>query len=704
MAALSGTTSDLLVEAYRLVSEGWRVTPLRPRSKVPLLQDWPNIEVSQADLHRYFTNGANLGLVCGSNGLCDVDLDCSEARALARLLLPPTPRRHGRASAPNSHWLYRADRSPAYLQIVDPDTPRADPGHCIVELRTEGRQTMMPPSIHPDTGEVLRYEERGLPELVRGDILKDRVRLLGALVLIVRSWPGKGSRHSAALHLAGLLLRRGIDEHEVDDIVTEVARLANDPEYADRSRAARDTAREHGDGGKTTGLPSLLGNLNASLARRELIHKLLARSDHRDRGSRAAMQRPELLPAALHGLAGDIVRAILPHTEADPAALLVTTLVCFGSAVGHGPHAVVEDSRHAINLFAVLVGPTSKGRKGSALSRVLHLFKHVEPDWHEHRVVTGLSSGEGLIHAVRDASEQVGEDGEPRVPGVEDKRLLAVEPEFASVLKQMARDGNILSPTLRQAWDSGNLRVLTKQSPTSATGAHISLLGHGVRDELLKYLSDTEIAGGGANRFLYCWVERSKLLPEGGGEPAYGDLVPRLHNALALARDSKAPISRDEQARDLWHREYPALSEGRDGLVGAITARAEAQVLRLSVVYALMDCASEVRVDHLQAALALWRFCEESTNHIFGDRRGDSVADRLLRAVHNAGVDGLSRTQLSGVLGRHVSSDRINAALDELLDQHLIKTWAVPPEGEKGKRTNMYASAKEFANSQNSQP
>src|SRR5215467_2467853 len=45
--------------------------------------------------------------------------------------------------------------------------------------------------------------------------------------------------------------------------------------------------------------------------------------------------------AAFHGLAGDIVYRIEPHTEADPTAILVQTLIAYGNAIGRAPFARV---------------------------------------------------------------------------------------------------------------------------------------------------------------------------------------------------------------------------------------------------------------------------------------------------------------------------------------------------------------------------
>ena len=228
---------------------------------------------------------------------------------------------------------------------------------------------------------------------------------------------------------------------------------------------------------------------------------------------------------AFYGLAGDFVRTIEPHSEADPVGLLGSFLVAFGNLVGRRAHAVAERDRHHTNLFVALVGETSKARKGSSWGQVRFGFETMDPEWSE-RILSGLSTGEGLIWQVRDAVER---DEPLRVKGkvtgrqqvmvdagIEDKRLLVVESELASALKVISREGNTLSAVIRDAWDRGELRTLTKNSPARATGAHISILAHITREELRRYLQATEAANGFANRFLWLCVRRSKVLPEGG--------------------------------------------------------------------------------------------------------------------------------------------------------------------------------------------
>ena len=215
-----------------------------------------------------------------------------------------------------------------------------------------------------------------------------------------------------------------------------------------------------------------------------------------------------------------------------------------------------------------------------------------------------------------------------------DKRLLVIEQEFASTLRVLNREGNTLSAILRQAWDGGTLRTLAKNSPMKATGAHISVIGHITCDELLRHLHDTEAGNGFGNRFLWVCVRRSKELPEGGSldRSDLNALVVHLNKAVTFARDQDE-IRRDERARKLWRDVYHDLSEARPGLLGHMVARAEAHVMRLSGLYALLDQSPLITIEHLDAALAVWRYCEASARYIFGDALGDPIADDILQVL-----------------------------------------------------------------------
>jgi hypothetical protein len=116
-------------------------------------------------------------------------------------------------------------------------------------------------------------------------------------------------------------------------------------------------------------------------------------------------------------------------------------------------------------------------------------------------------------------------------------------------------------------------------------------------------------------------------------------------------------------------------------MLGAVTARSEAQTIRLALVYALLDGVGEIDVSHLSAALALWEYCEASAEYIFGDMLGDPVADEITRALQQAGSDGMTRTAIRDLFGRNQSSDRIGAALVLLVTNGLARMEMRPTLG-----------------------
>ena len=386
------------------------------------------------------------------------------------------------------------------------------------------------------------------------------------------------------------------------------------------------------------------------------------------------------------------MRTIEPHSESDPAALLMQFLVAFGSAVGPGPGFRAEADHHSVNLYAVLVGETAKGRKGSSWGHVRTLMQQVDGTWAEERVQSGVSSGEGLIWNVRDAivkqvplkegKEVVGHTEEQVDPGEADKRLLAMESEFASVLRVAKRDGNTVSVAIRQAWDGGRLQTMTKNSPVKATNAHISIVGHITRDELRRELDGTDQVNGFANRFLFVCVRRSKALPDGGNLRP-DDLAP-LAEGVRQALQAASVVermTRDPAARSLWHKVYAELSDGRPGLLGAVTSRSEAQVMRIACLYALLDLSHVVKRDHLEAALAVWKYCEDSARHIFGDSLGDPFADEVLEALRAAGSKGLSRTEIRDRFGRHKSGSQLERVLELISRLGMARDEMMPTPG-----------------------
>jgi Protein of unknown function (DUF3987) len=389
---------------------------------------------------------------------------------------------------------------------------------------------------------------------------------------------------------------------------------------------------------------------------------------------------PKMDNAAYHGLVGRVVKAIEPTTESDPNAIMIQFIAFFGNKVGRGAYYLVEDDPHYPIIFSVLSGVSSKGRKGTSAGRVRRISRLVDEQWESDHICSGMSSGEGLIWAVRDAIPDKNDSG------VSDKRLMVLENEFSSALTVMHREGNILKDVVRDAWDGRRkLATLTKHSPASATEATISIVGHITDDELRQGLDRVSMANGYANRFLYARVRRARFLPHGGSldEKTVGGLAADIKSALERAK-STGRVKMNAEAHKHWEVVYQKLSEGQPGLLGAIIARAEPQVLRIALIYALLDAKPddpkvEIDVVHLRAALAVWEYCEESARQIFGDALGNPVADVILKALKTAGPEGLTRTQIRVLFGRNQSANQIEFGL------------AMLSEGGKAKRAERKA-------------
>jgi hypothetical protein len=682
-------TAAALAAGY--AAQGWPIFPIKPRDKQPLtLTGFKAASSDAAQVARWWTTwpDANIGCVPGQTGHIVIDVDGPEGEAAAQAL--------GLLAEPTLTVVTARGR---HLWFKHPGgTIGNAPLAAHLDVRADQGYVLLPPSVHP-SGTVYRWQGKlegvltlppaALAHLANGH----RPTVAGPL-------PDRlldGQRNVLLTSLAGSMRRRGASEGAIRAaLVEENARCVPPLEADELDAIAASVARYH---------PAPSPQAHERNERSEQSPGLIPPSF-------VSFVPPDLDEAALFGLVGEFVRVVGPHSEADPAALAVQFLVALGNCAGRHAWFGVEADRHYLNLYALLVGLTSKGRKGTSWGQVRALYARVAPTWAPGCLRSGLSSGEGLIWEVRDLidkQEPIREKG--RIvdyqrnvvdEGVTDKRLTVLEPEFASTLRVMTREGNTLSPVMRQAWDDGHLRALAKNSPAKATDAHISIIGHITKDELRRELTQTDAANGFANRFLFVCSRRSKALPEGGHlAPDALDLVAAmLAKALEVAT-AAGEMRRDAAARALWAAVYPDLSAGRPGLLGAATGRAEAQCVRLACLYALLDGSVIVREPHLRAALALWDYCAKSAAFVFGESIGDAVADEVRAALQQAAPGWLSRTEISDVLHRNRSADEITRALG-LLAEHGCVTRRTVETG--GRPREEWASTKEAKEAPGVQP
>lgn len=389
--------------------------------------------------------------------------------------------------------------------------------------------------------------------------------------------------------------------------------------------------------------------------------------------------------AAYYGVLGSIACEIEPYIEADSAALLVSLLITAGTAMGRGPHMYAGAAIHRACLFGNVIGESGDNKSDSwwPVSRILEEMTATTEDDQlplSPRRASGLSTGEGLLHQIRDErrEERANKDGEIEEvvvdAGVKDKRLLNVETEFARVLAVMNREGNTLSMVLRELYDGAETaRSSPKGNPITATGGHVGMIGHITPAELARKLHDVELFNGFANRFMWVLTHREKSMPN---PPPYTKQHARRHAEMlapALARaHGISTVTRDEEAQRDWAGVYESLRTGigpdgkptRKGMAKEVCARAHVQVMRISLIFAALDGSHVITAAHQEAALAVWDYCEACAAYLFSQVSGDPTAEVIHTALVERGQ--MTRTEISKLFSRHVEHGAIQAALDAL--------------------------------------
>lgn len=405
---------------------------------------------------------------------------------------------------------------------------------------------------------------------------------------------------------------------------------------------------------------------------------------------------------AFTGPLGDIALALEPDVEACREALLAELIVFFGNAVGRTAHMQVARTRHHANEFIVLVGQSSRARKGTTRDVAADLVGFADPVWAEVGITSGATSGEGIVSAVRDPTRKrrratkaekkditlthdIDADGyieELVDPGVGDKRRVFDEAELSGVFKVAMRDGNTLSERFRKFYDKGTDQIVNKNSPMKATGAHISINGHITREAVRAHLTELDAANGWANRFVYFASRRVRRLP--GTiivEEELKELGVPLGSAIAWAREYEPQLTWGAAAWERWVDFYNALSDDVKGIVGALTARAEAHVMRFALIYAVADKAAEVGLAHLDAALAVWDYTVRSVEWAWEGMHGNPHAERVLRALHAAGATGMARSSLRDLFSHDRKVAVFEEALRFLAEHELAVSRTVPTAG-----------------------
>ncbi|HHY08472.1 MAG TPA: bifunctional DNA primase/polymerase, partial [Corynebacteriales bacterium] len=214
-------TNTIAEAARQMLKRGWHCTPLKPRDKKPIEDNWNKHLIGEDEIDSVFTPDHNIGLLLGepSDWIVDIDCDTPEAVITTSYLMPDTELSFGRESTGRAHLLYRCPgaQTAKFQDPINDDT--------ILEIRSTGGQTMVPPSIHP-SGEKVTWMGKGKPKELANVELQKAARLSAAAALLAKHWPKEGTRQDAALHLSGALAHAGWSLEDIKGFIEAVVDAA----------------------------------------------------------------------------------------------------------------------------------------------------------------------------------------------------------------------------------------------------------------------------------------------------------------------------------------------------------------------------------------------------------------------------------------------------------------------------------------------
>lgn len=403
---------------------------------------------------------------------------------------------------------------------------------------------------------------------------------------------------------------------------------------------------------------------------------------------------PTFDDSIFYGPAGDIVRKIMPFSEAHPVGMYMNLIVSLGNMFGRGAYFSVGKTKHYTNENLVCAGGSSLSRKGTGRNEIDELLKVIDSTWHP---TGGFGSPQGVISKIKDSStyqKRIGKKGittfeTVTVPGVDDKRLCIREGEISGLFKLASDHDTRAAELIRDAWDGIELRnnVAGKDRDGMSNSLvcrepHVSISGDTTVGELKVTIPPGSDKNGFGNRFLFSYIYRTKLVPDGGPETDLKEEISYLQNVVTRAQgqqqiDLSGPAVERKASKFMpftpetnqaWKRWYSKTEKGVDrlkGVAGNMTDRGPAHVRRLAMILAVIDMDDAIQLYHFEAALQLWEYCKESARFIFSGHTREQ--EKILDDVE-AVKDGMTLREIrERIFGKHKSAEWVKAQIDSLL-------------------------------------
>ncbi|MSR55153.1 MAG: DUF3987 domain-containing protein [Gemmataceae bacterium] len=741
MSTTHHANGDLAGYALDFMRAGRHVLPLPFQSKIPVEENWSTLRIEEQDVSRYFPKNVqqNLGLLNGepSRGLIDVDHDCREAVEAGTHLLPRTGWMSGRPSNPNSHAWYTVETTIETATFADTD------GKMIVELRSTGTQTVVPPSTHPDGEQYTWHRREGEPAKVEAEELNRAVRLTAAAAIIAKHWPAKGSRHAASLALAGALLRAGWEVDATESFMFAVVDAAGDEEGRGRIRNVRSAAERQENDKKTKGWTSLKELLVGDGAKVvELAKKWLGLSDPKiilgnKKPTRIIPVKP-YVPFPTEALP-DPLRTFVKETSAaigcDESYVALHVLACVASAIGNTRGIVVKPGWVELPiLWCAVIGDSGTLKSPGLSAAIRPLLRTQKRLFNEFKTKLEECAKELREFKIAEKKYEAGKGPDPGNPPTAPtvRRLLCSDTtieKLARILEQNPRGVLVFRDEL-SAWIYSFTKNRGKSGGSDAPNwlechrggtmvvdrvlldrvlyvenASVSVCG-GVQPGILaRALTPEFFESGLVARLLVTmppkrakrWTE-NQVSPE--TEAAYRSLLERLLELDFQIDDDMEPtahrLSMDREAKAEWiafYGQWAERQQNADADLAAAFSKLEGYTARFALIHHVVshiaageDDRCKIGVESIRAGIVLSKWFADETERVYAtlsESEDEREARKLIAWVTDHGGSTTARDLQRKNSRKYRTAEEAEAALNGLV-LSAYGEWCLVAPGPKG--------------------
>lgn len=392
---------------------------------------------------------------------------------------------------------------------------------------------------------------------------------------------------------------------------------------------------------------------------------------------------PSIQEECFFGVAGLLANESAPQVGVSREAVLFQLLIFIGNMCEHKFHFNLGGSKLYLNDYLLIVGETSKAKKGTSLKTVKYFIEKINEEYYKTCIRTGVNSGEGLVNAVRDRviSLEEKKNGEIKETvldeGGKSKTALFIEPEFSRLMKSGKRDGNTSTEILRQAWDGDYLEVVVKKDSCSSSDHHISMIGHITQNEFEFLNSNVDSTNGYLNRFLFCRIFNGSPVPLPKSFDSLSfSFMPRLFSVIAFIRNTGTEeLKLEESAISFWEEIYSDFFYSPDDGFSELMARTPTHILKVAMIFSVLDCSYCISKDHLISAKAIVDYSNDSIRFIFSSpsKKKNNNERKVVEYISKKDGSVMRSEVMRELFNKKIKALELDGLKDSLILQNLIR-------------------------------